>query len=295
MDNKPTILTLSSVANEIHTAHKWFAEQAVLQVNTYLTLRNWVIGLYIREYEQRGADRAQYGEKVLATLLKKLNEKGMKGMTDRYLRGCRSFYETYPQIWMTVSSKFQHIDNQGIKSILTLGSNQDYPSKALISPPSELSQTDPDVLVNRLSFSHFVELLKCDTALQRLFYETESLVNNWNVRDLQRAMNSLLFERTGLSKDKYAVINPHRESSGFNIKDIIRNPYILDFLELEDKPDATISKVCLFTFRHVKDILAVEVDRPCRGTIERPDNMEQCALSGSRSPDNRNQLPPLNL
>ena len=91
MDNKPMILTLSSVANDIHTAHKWFAEQAVLQVNTYLTLRNWVIGLYIREYEQRGADRAQYGEKVLLTLSQRLHQKGLKSMGDRRLREYRLF------------------------------------------------------------------------------------------------------------------------------------------------------------------------------------------------------------
>jgi hypothetical protein len=68
-----------------------------------------------------------------------------------------------------------------------------------------------------------------------------------------------------------------------------------EMMKLEDKSDTPIPKFCLFTFRHVKYILPVKVDRPCRRTIERPDYMEQCALSGSRSPDNRNQLPPLNL
>jgi hypothetical protein len=191
MDNTQPNLTLNSVADDIFSAHKWFSEQAARQINTSLTLRNWVIGMYIREYEQRGADRAQYGEKLLKKLLKKLNDRGMKGLTDRYLRGCRSFYETYPQIWMTVSSKLQSIENHALKSILTLVSNQEYVLSVQTQPSLDILPTDPDILINRLTFSHFVELLKCDTALQRLFYETESLVNNWNVRDLQRAMNSL--------------------------------------------------------------------------------------------------------
>ncbi len=255
MDNEHAIWTLSSVANDIHTAHNWFSEQAARQINTHLTLRNWVIGLYIREYEQRGADRAQYGEKVLQNLLKKLNEKGMKGMTDRYLRGCRSFYETYPQIWMTLSSKLQNIENEGIKSILELSSYQEDVLKTATLQFSDMPQTDPDVLVNRLTFSHFWELLKCDTALQRIFYETESLVNNWNVRELQRAMNSLLFERTGLSKDKNAVLNSHRAGSGFDLKDVIRNPYMLDFLELEDKPEFSESDLEQAIITHLQKFL----------------------------------------
>src|SRR4029077_14080896 len=66
-------------------------------------------------------------------------------------------------------------------------------------------------------------------------------------------------------------------------------------MKLEDKPDTPIPKLRLFTLRHVKHIMAVEVDRPFRRTIKCPDNMEQRALSSSRSPDNRNQLTPLNL
>ena len=66
-------------------------------------------------------------------------------------------------------------------------------------------------------------------------------------------------------------------------------------MKLKDKPDSPIPKFRLFTLRHVKHILTVEVDRPRGGTIKRPDNMEQRALSGTRSPDNGNQLPTLNL
>ena len=105
------------------------------------------------------------------------------------------------QIWRTASAKFQSIDNQNITLLPLPKMLLKNVEKIGITPTSNLPENDPDTLVNRLTYSHFLELLSCDTALQRIFYETESLVNNWNVRDLQRAMNSLLFERTGLSKD----------------------------------------------------------------------------------------------
>jgi hypothetical protein len=62
-----------------------------------------------------------------------------------------------------------------------------------------------EVLLSRLSYTHFVELLKKDDPLERLFYEVETIKNNWNVRELERAMDTALYIRTGLSKDKDAV------------------------------------------------------------------------------------------
>ena len=107
-----TMKDFTALVTEINSVHQWFSSQAARQVNTALTLRNWMFGMYIKEYEQNGQDRAGYGEKLLITLVKALNSKGIRGLTDRYLRGCRSFYEVYPQIWMTLSSKFQCSDNQ---------------------------------------------------------------------------------------------------------------------------------------------------------------------------------------
>jgi predicted nuclease of restriction endonuclease-like (RecB) superfamily len=90
-------------------------------------------------------------------------------------------------------------------------------------------------LLRRLSFSHFIELIKAESLLKRVFYETEAIKNNWSVRELQRAMNSMLFERTGLSKDKEAVLKKYRKGSGLKPEDVFRNPYLLDFLGLEEK------------------------------------------------------------
>jgi len=130
----------------------------------------------------------------------------------------------YPQIIQTVSEQFQLIDFQKNKIVQS-------PTEQL----GEVQNTPTSLLINRLSFTHFVELIKADSPLKRIFYETEAIRNNWSVRELQRAMNSMLFERTGLSKDKEAVLEKHRKGTGLKPEDVFRNPYLLDFLGLEEK------------------------------------------------------------
>jgi hypothetical protein len=70
-------------------------------------------------------------------------------------------------------------------------------SKSIVQTQNSLPQ-DSTLLLSRLSFSHFIELLKADRYLKRRFYEIQTIKNNWSLRELQRAMNSMLFERTGL-------------------------------------------------------------------------------------------------
>ena len=83
------------------------------EINSALTLRNWITGHYLVEYEQSGNDRAVYGDKTIVELSEKLNRAGVKGFSDRNLRLCRQFYLEYPSIWQFVIAKFKHIDNQG--------------------------------------------------------------------------------------------------------------------------------------------------------------------------------------
>jgi len=78
-------------------------------------------------------------------------------------------------------------------------------------------------------------LLKLDTPLKRAFYEVEAIKNNWSVRDLQRAMNSMLYERTGLSTNKNAVLSDNFKKKDLKAENIFRNPYMLEFLGLEEK------------------------------------------------------------
>jgi predicted nuclease of restriction endonuclease-like (RecB) superfamily len=232
-------MKLPNLLSSIQEAHRWFFGQATRQINTALTLRNWVIGMYLFEYEQKGQDRAQYGDRLYDEISDRLKKKGLKGLGQRNLYQFKDLYLVYPQILQTVSAKLSNNDNSGSPE-LRIWTNPD--KESFYNPAGQVEKiqaTDPNLLINRLTFSHFVELLKCATALQRTFYETEAIANNWSVRELRRAMDSLLFERTGLSQNKQEVIEKFRSDSGLNPADFIRNPYILEFLGLEEKPAYT--------------------------------------------------------
>ena len=209
---------------DIHQTNHFFTQQVVKQVNTMLTLRNWLIGFHLAEYEQRGADRAIYGTKLYKTIAQKLKAKKINGLSFTNLHLYKKFYQTYPQIVQTVSEQLR----------LPLSIEQKLQTLPVITGVSTLSP-DIQLLLNQLSFSHFIEFLKCDTPLQRAFYETYALKNQWTVRDLQRSRNSLLFERTGLSTDKESVLKNIQSPQNSTAIDFIRDPYILEFLGLSEK------------------------------------------------------------
>jgi predicted nuclease of restriction endonuclease-like (RecB) superfamily len=99
----------------------------------------------------------------------------------------------------------------------------------------QLKNTTKELITN-LSFSHFVELIELDDPLKRSFYEIECIRGHWSVRELKRQINSLLFERTGLSKDKKKLIQlTHQTTTPDATPFAIRDPYIFEFLGLKSK------------------------------------------------------------
>ncbi len=154
---------------------------------------------------------------------------GLKSFGERHLYICKDFYLAYPEILQTPSAKLYLSDFQPFGILQSVIAKSEIQEKAK-------HQTDYNLLLNRLSFTHFIELLKIDYPLKRSFYETETIKNNWSVRELQRSMNSMLFERTGLSSDKQSVLDNHHRGTEMNPDDIFRNPYVLEFLGLEEKP-----------------------------------------------------------
>ena len=107
--SRSNTLDFGALVLAIRKAHEQIAAQASRAVNISLTLRNWVIGCYIREYEQRGADRAQYGQDLLDQLSQRLQETGTVVYHPRELRRCREFYATYPRIRGTLSPEFDYL------------------------------------------------------------------------------------------------------------------------------------------------------------------------------------------
>ena len=220
------INNFESLATTIQQTNSFFLDKVQKQVNTALTLRNWIIGYYIVEYEQSGKDRADYGLGLFKAIAKRLIKVGVKSLQERNLYLCRDFYKAYPQISQTLSAKSYLVDFQPFSILQTVS--------AILPEPDEAANLN--LLLTNLSFSHFIELLKADTTNKRRFYEMQTIKNNWGVRDLKRAIESLLYERTGLSTDKEATLKKHIVQNDVKPEDVFRNTYLLEFLGLEEKP-----------------------------------------------------------
>lgn len=202
-----------------------FLNQAAKAVNVSLTLRNWLIGCYIREYELGGSDRAAYGEQLLERLAKRLEAQGARRTDQRELRRYRQFYLTYPQIREALSPEF----------ITALPAPLRAEKKIRDSLAPELALTGP-ALLDRLSFSHLTELIQIDEPLKRAFYEIECTKSNWSVRELKRQIASLYYERSDLSKDKKRlskIVGSKAEIA--SAAHVIRDPYVFEFLGIKPK------------------------------------------------------------
>ncbi|MBV7533186.1 YhcG family protein [Chitinophaga sp. sic0106] len=249
------VMNIEKLVYSIQETNQYFVNQAQKQVNIALTLRNWLIGFYILEYEQNGEDRALYGQRLFKEIAVKLKKSGLISIRERHLYLCKDFYKTYPHLSLTAPVKSYLIDLQNVAILRTLSAKSVTSAGSTSQPMVENIQTAPDLLLNRLSFSHFIELLKSDSPLKRSFYEKEAIKNNWSVRDLQRAINSMLFERTGLSRDKAALLSSQTQGEGLKPEDVFRNPYMLEFLGLEEKAVYTETELEQAIISHLHNFL----------------------------------------
>lgn len=200
-----------------------FAKKAV---NVSLTLRNWAIGYYIREYEQNGADRAQYGEALLEKLAVRVLKLGMKRVDARELRRFRQLYLVYPHILQAASPEMQNL----LPDILP---QQAQRIRESVTP--ELQKHSKSLIYN-ISFTHMTELIAIDDATKRIFYEVECLAGNWSVRELRRQIASLYYERSGLSTNKDALaMLANKTTEKENPRLTVRDPYVFEFLGLKSR------------------------------------------------------------
>jgi len=224
--------TFSDLVDLIRQTHQELAAQANKAVNVSLTLRNWLIGLHIAEYEHAGQDRADYGMALLAKLSVELRQNQVPRCDERELRRYRQFYQTYPQIRESLTpelaSRIPRLTNSGVAD-----------SRIQTAPP-ESPAISGKTLISQLSFTHIAELLRLDNPQQRAFYEVECLQGNWSVRELKRQIGSLYFERSGLSHNKAKLAELANQSAEQNTQLNIRDPYIFEFLGL--KPAEVMSE-----------------------------------------------------
>jgi predicted nuclease of restriction endonuclease-like (RecB) superfamily len=215
-------LSFEHLVVSIGKAHADLAVQASRAVNSSLTLRNWLIGFYIVEYEQQGTDRALYGDRLLERLSSRLAQAKVSRAEPRELRRYRQFYLAYPWIRESLSPELR-------KTLLP--ELTDSRNRESLTPQFGAGVSD---ILNKLSFSHIAELLQCEDPPKRAFYELECMRGNWSVRELKRQIGSLYYERSGLSTDKRRMAALAQKSSErIETTLAVRDPYVFEFLGLK--------------------------------------------------------------
>ena len=223
-------MKFNHLLSSIQQMHDALQSSAIAAVNRSLTIRNWLIGFYIVEFEQKGEDRAQYGEELLQILTMKIDRPGLSART---LRLFRQFYQVYPQLQDTLFNELRQI-----RSLPQLVENQSQiwqtvSAKSIESPLHSIEKVfvPADKILNRLSFSHIAELLPIEDPLKRAFYEIECMKGTWSVRELKRQINSLYFERSGLSQqpEKLSAMVAEK-AEPMQPADIIKSVYRFKFV-----------------------------------------------------------------
>jgi predicted nuclease of restriction endonuclease-like (RecB) superfamily len=225
----------NKLVSTIQQLHKQLQQSAVNAVNQMLTIRNWLIGFYIVEFEQNGKDHAEYGKSLLKSIAKGLSD--IKGMDERSLRRFRQFYLFYPQLADTIRGSMtpvlEQIEIWGSMPP-TLLTNE---KVELLSPELESGLFVPgEKILSKLSYTHIEQLLGIEEPLKRIFYEVECMKGSWSVRELKRQVNSLYFERSGLSENPKKLVKLVQQKTKPQASaDIVKNVYAFEFLDLPIK------------------------------------------------------------
>jgi predicted nuclease of restriction endonuclease-like (RecB) superfamily len=221
------------LSSTIEQIHRHLQANAASAVNQALTIRNFLVGYYIVKFEQNGEDRAAYGSNLLGKLAKNI---AIKGLTAPELSRCRQFYQCYPQIFGSVTQKFYTLLPEQIVGTLPQDAEIEKVEGATNQHLKRHLQVPAEKIISKLSFTHLAELIKIDDPLKRTFYEIECIKGTWSVRELKRQLNSLYYERSGLSADpeKLAEI-VHQNNSPKAPTDIIKNIYAFEFMDISTK------------------------------------------------------------
>ncbi len=242
--------SFNDLTSIIQTTHDAAQSSAVKAINRMQTMRNWLIGYYIVEYEQHGKDRAEYGTQLLKKLEERVNR---KGMTRNTFQSARNFYRMYPQIIenfqinksASMSSK-SYMDTTN--SILNTES-VDNQSDGICPTVSCKFQTSGETIISRLSYSHIYEIMKVSDPLARYFYEQECIKCTWSVRELRRQISTNLYVRAGISTNPEKMLSLPSIQGHDSVDLQIRQPFTFEFLGLKaqdvvdehDLEDALIS------------------------------------------------------
>ena len=224
-------MNFEALVKHINTIQNTLQVQAAHAVNLALTSRNWLMGCYIVEFEQNGEDRAAYGEQLLKKLEQRLKT---KGLNERRFREFRRLYLVYPQLKEPIS---QYIASQiQIRQSLTAESENGIWKFSTEPLQTETWMIPADRLFNRLSSTHLNTISGIENPVKRAFYEMETMRGCWSVKELERQIASLYYERSGLSKNKEALSAlVQQQATLLQPKDVINTPVTLEFLGLNER------------------------------------------------------------
>lgn len=243
-----------SLVKHIQHASEALRQDARLVINRNVTTRAWLTGFYIVEYEQHGNDRAKYGDKLLKRLAERLDD---KSWSQTSLKNARAFYLTFPEISHTVISYLvQHFGkSQALPDLLQLPDSQMLEKSQSLPdffepvPAAEVSKDGfamltvngdvmpvPQMVFDRLSYTHIAILAYINAPLKRAFYAIEAMRGPWSYRELQRQIDSNYYERSGWSKKPELLskkVNDKAEKPTF--REELKSHYVFEFLGLAAK------------------------------------------------------------
>ena len=231
--------SFNDLTSIIQTTHDAAQSSAVKAINRMQTMRNWLIGYYIVEYEQHGKDRAEYGTQLLKKLEERVNR---QGMTTTLFKWARKFYRLYPQmtdnlpvrICATMMHQLQSVENK---------------EDAIGASMMHQFMTPGKTIISHLSFTHLREIMTLDDPLARYFYEQECIKCTWSVRELRRQISTNLYVRAGISTNPEKMLSLPSIQGHDSVDLQIRQPFTFEFLGLKaqdvvdehDLEDALIS------------------------------------------------------
>ena len=216
--------------------------QAYSAVNSAMVQAYWLIGRRIVEEEQGGEKRAEYGNRLIATLASELTAEFGKGFDARELRKIRQFYLAFP-IRDSLSPVFAAEAVSPILNALRSEWQGDEKRDAA-SPESEHEILR--VLFTRLSWTHIRHLLRVSDPSAREYYIRETAANAWSTRTLDRNISTQYYQRLLASQLKEPVVREMEEKTApfQNEKlEFIKNPSVLEFLNLPTQIGLTESKI----------------------------------------------------
>ncbi|MET0392990.1 MAG: PDDEXK nuclease domain-containing protein, partial [Chitinophagaceae bacterium] len=225
---KPSPSKYNSLLKQIRQLVEQGRHAVARHINTELLFTYWNIGKLIIDREKNDHYDEQTSRQLILHLSKDLTKQIGKGFSRSNLFNMRQFY-----------LKFQYVQ--------TLSGHQERREKnQLLKPKSKSVQTVSGHKTNRtksiglmvsdqLSWSHYCELLKCSDEMETAFYQQASVRENWSVRDLQRQMDSALFERIALSKNVKGMMKATTKGKMIE-RDLAvgRDPYVLEFLNIPE-------------------------------------------------------------